>query len=224
MIYELVLRNIDCSLEFVFSLLLLTAFQRFTCKLCLQFSGLRMRNFTWSRFPIQNLLIDSLLTPIVESTYMLIISFFLQSTVQGGQAGGRETSKDSAPSSTDRSSWPPALMYVLHIIHLLCLYIVYIVLFDGISRMWTNFVPYVNLSEQITSSTAHATYKLELEKTLRKTSREYYKRFNIFQLFCWSWVLHTDWSSWCSFSCYCTTHSYTCYAVMALQQGTIMTH
>jgi len=27
--------------------------------------GLRMRNFTWNRFPIKNLLIDSLLTPIV---------------------------------------------------------------------------------------------------------------------------------------------------------------
>jgi len=38
MIYELVLRNFDCSLEFVFSLLLL---QPFTRKLCLQFSGLR---------------------------------------------------------------------------------------------------------------------------------------------------------------------------------------
>ena len=32
--------------------------------------GLRMRNFTWTRFPIKNLLIDSLLTPIVESTYL----------------------------------------------------------------------------------------------------------------------------------------------------------
>ena len=29
-----------------------------------------MRNFTWNRFPIKNLLIDSLLTPIVESTYV----------------------------------------------------------------------------------------------------------------------------------------------------------
>ena len=47
-----------------------SAFQLFTCKLCLQFSGLRMRNFTWNRFPIKNLLIDSLLTPIVESTYL----------------------------------------------------------------------------------------------------------------------------------------------------------
>jgi len=47
-----------------------SAFQLFTCKLCLQFSGLRMRNFTWNRFPIKHLLIDSLLTPIVESTYL----------------------------------------------------------------------------------------------------------------------------------------------------------
>jgi len=29
-----------------------------------------MRNFTWYRFPIKNLLIDSLLTSIVESTYL----------------------------------------------------------------------------------------------------------------------------------------------------------
>jgi len=49
MIYKLVLRNFDCSLEF-FSLLLL---QPFTRKLCLQFSGLTMRNFTWNRFPIK---------------------------------------------------------------------------------------------------------------------------------------------------------------------------
>ena len=41
-----------------------------TCKLCLQFSGLRMRNFTWNRFPIKSLLIDSLFTPIVESAYL----------------------------------------------------------------------------------------------------------------------------------------------------------
>jgi len=47
-----------------------SAFQLFTRKLCLQFSGLRMRNFTWNRFPIKNVLIDSLLTPIVESTYL----------------------------------------------------------------------------------------------------------------------------------------------------------
>jgi len=29
-----------------------------------------MRNFTWNWFPIKNLVIDSLLTPIVESTYL----------------------------------------------------------------------------------------------------------------------------------------------------------
>ena len=29
-----------------------------------------MRSFTWNRFPIKNLLIDSLLSPIVESTYL----------------------------------------------------------------------------------------------------------------------------------------------------------
>ena len=32
-----------------------------------------MRNFTWNRFPIKNLLIDYLLTPIVESTYLHIL-------------------------------------------------------------------------------------------------------------------------------------------------------
>ena len=47
-----------------------SAFQLLTRKLCLQFSGLRMCNFTWNWFPIKNLLIDSLLTPIVESTYL----------------------------------------------------------------------------------------------------------------------------------------------------------
>jgi len=47
-----------------------SAFQLFTCKLCLQFSGPRMRNFTWNRFPIKNLLIDSLLTPIAWNTYL----------------------------------------------------------------------------------------------------------------------------------------------------------
>jgi len=33
-----------------------------------------MRNFTWNRFPIKNLLINSLLTPIVESTYLKRLS------------------------------------------------------------------------------------------------------------------------------------------------------
>jgi len=55
-------------------LLLTSAFQLFTSKLCLQFSGLRMRNFTWNRFPIKNLLIDSLLPPIVESTLLNMLT------------------------------------------------------------------------------------------------------------------------------------------------------
>jgi len=46
MISELVLRYFDRSLEFIFSSAVTLAFQLFTCKLCLQFSGLRMRNFT----------------------------------------------------------------------------------------------------------------------------------------------------------------------------------
>ena len=44
--------------------------------------GLRMRNFMWNRFPIKNLLIDFLLTPIVESTYLKIhFSFTLKTFV-----------------------------------------------------------------------------------------------------------------------------------------------
>jgi len=46
MIYELVLQNFDSSLEFVFFTTVTSAFQLFTRKLCLQFSGLRMPNFT----------------------------------------------------------------------------------------------------------------------------------------------------------------------------------
>ena len=34
-----------------------------------------MRNFTWNRFPVKNLQIDSLLTPIVESTYLKRVNF-----------------------------------------------------------------------------------------------------------------------------------------------------
>jgi len=49
--------------SFVFSAPTL-AFQFFTLKLCLQISGLRMRKFTWNRFPIKNSPIDSLLTPL----------------------------------------------------------------------------------------------------------------------------------------------------------------
>jgi len=37
-----------------------------------------MRNFSWNRFPIKNLLIDSLLTPIVESTYVNICNKRMQ--------------------------------------------------------------------------------------------------------------------------------------------------
>jgi len=54
MIYKLVLRNFDCSLEFVFFSAVNSAFQLCTRKFCLQFSGLRMRNFTWNRFPTKN--------------------------------------------------------------------------------------------------------------------------------------------------------------------------
>jgi len=46
MIFELLLRYFDCSLEFVLFSVVTLAFQLFTRKLCLHFSGLRMRNFT----------------------------------------------------------------------------------------------------------------------------------------------------------------------------------
>ena len=69
MIYELVLRILIVVFSLFFSAVT-SAFQLSTRKLCLQFSGLRMRNFTRNRFPIKNLLIDSLLTPIVESKYL----------------------------------------------------------------------------------------------------------------------------------------------------------
>jgi len=51
-----------------------SACQLFTRKLCLQVYRLRMRNFTWNRLPIKNLLIDSLLTPIVESSYFTLLT------------------------------------------------------------------------------------------------------------------------------------------------------
>jgi len=70
MIAELVLWYFDCSLEFVFFSAVTLALQLFTRKLCLQISGLTMCNFMWNHFPIKNLLIDSLLTPVVESTYL----------------------------------------------------------------------------------------------------------------------------------------------------------
>jgi len=55
MFSELVLRDADRSLEFTFFFSSVTsAFQLFTRKLCLQFSGLRMRNLTWNRFSIKN--------------------------------------------------------------------------------------------------------------------------------------------------------------------------
>jgi len=42
-----------------------------------------MRNFTRNRFPIKNLLIDSLLTPIVESTYFRYTMFFQRKPCKG---------------------------------------------------------------------------------------------------------------------------------------------
>ena len=43
----------------------LCIFSRYSNKYCV-----RIRNFTWNRFPIENLLIDSLLIFIVESTFL----------------------------------------------------------------------------------------------------------------------------------------------------------
>jgi len=64
MIYELVLRNFDCSLEFVFPLLLLQPFNPTPASFACNFQD-------WGCVILrdENLLIDSLLTPIVESTY-----------------------------------------------------------------------------------------------------------------------------------------------------------
>jgi len=70
--YSFMNKFIHFILEFVVFSALTLAFQLFTRKVCLQFSGLRMRNFTWNRLPIKNVLIDSLLTPIVESTHLNI--------------------------------------------------------------------------------------------------------------------------------------------------------
>ena len=57
-----------------------------------------MRNFTWNRFPIKNLLIDSLLTPIVESTYWLIAC---HKKVQSSFAAWRDSiSSQPAPQKT----------------------------------------------------------------------------------------------------------------------------
>ena len=44
--------NLQVKLTGIFTFVTL-AFQLFTRKLCLQISGLRMRNFTWNRFPIK---------------------------------------------------------------------------------------------------------------------------------------------------------------------------
>jgi len=66
----IVLRNFDCSLEFVFSQLLLQPFNFSPVSFACIFQEWGKRLFSWNRFPIKNLLIDSLLTPIVESTYL----------------------------------------------------------------------------------------------------------------------------------------------------------
>jgi len=100
MIYELVSRNFDCSLEFVFFSAVTSAFRLFTYKLCLQFSGLRMRNFTWHRFPIKNLLIDSLLTPIVESTCFTGVSDAVRWVVADCYNGLRWKKVENHQSST----------------------------------------------------------------------------------------------------------------------------
>jgi len=78
---EICIVHIVICLQFFAHYLILFDLQliNFPHRLCLQFSGLRMRNFTWNRFLIKNLLIDSLLTPIVESTYL--INFPLACTI-----------------------------------------------------------------------------------------------------------------------------------------------
>jgi len=69
MIYEIVLRNFDCSLEFVFCLLLFQPFNfspvSFACFPDCGCVILREIDFLF-----KSLLIDSLFTPIVENTYL----------------------------------------------------------------------------------------------------------------------------------------------------------
>ena len=69
-----------------------------------------MRNFTWNRFPIKNLLIDSLLTPIVESTYLNVrdadpqqtkSNWTLNATFFGWLHVAYLLIQDSAPSGQD---------------------------------------------------------------------------------------------------------------------------
>ena len=70
MIYELVLRNFDCSFEFVFSLLLLQPFNFSPVSFACNFQDWGCVILREIDFLFKNLLIDSLLTPIVESTYL----------------------------------------------------------------------------------------------------------------------------------------------------------
>jgi len=73
LISELVMISLFISVLRVlvfFALTLAFQVQLFTRTLCLQISRVRMRNFMWNWFPIENLLINSLLTPIMKSTYM----------------------------------------------------------------------------------------------------------------------------------------------------------
>jgi len=73
MIYELVLRNFDCSLEFVFSLLLLQSFNFSLVSFVCNFQDWGCVISREIDFLLKILLIDSLLTPIVESTYWKIL-------------------------------------------------------------------------------------------------------------------------------------------------------
>jgi len=70
MIYELVLRNFNCSLEFVFSLLLIQPFNFSPVSLACNLQDWGCVILREIDFLFKNLLIDSLLTRIVESTYL----------------------------------------------------------------------------------------------------------------------------------------------------------
>jgi len=83
-----------------------SVFQLFTRKLCLQFSVLRMRNFTWNRFPIKNLLINFLLTPIVELAYFNVdVCKFESSQLDETRAQSTDSSKACRNTSAFKWFW-----------------------------------------------------------------------------------------------------------------------
>jgi len=63
-----------------------------------------MHNFTWNRFPIKKLLIDSLLTPSVEITYLNIDMCKLESS-QKGESRAESTDSSKAYRNSSAFKW-----------------------------------------------------------------------------------------------------------------------